>query len=327
MRYVVLGVLFLTALIMPASVSAQSLGSNEALNIILTPSYPKPYQTATITVKSTVIDLAASTVAVSVNGVVVDRGTGVVTTQVRVGGPGERTTVSVSATTEGQTYTKQLVIRPADVALIIEPLTTTHPFYEGGALVSSESRLRLVAIPDIRTAAGTRVAAKDLVYTWKLGDQILEGSSGIGRSSFTATAPVRYRSAVLSLTVNTADKSVVAYGQTVITPTDPLVRIYRNDPLLGPIFDRAYTGVLSMTDEEETFRAVPYFFSAQPSTTWSLNSVVTGSQPDITVRSNGAGSGSALLSAASKGSAMFQTAQAALTIRFGESNPLGIFGL
>lgn len=327
MQRTVVSALLLLGLMLPHGAAAQALGSNEALNVILSPSYPRPYQTVTVTVKSTLIDLSASTVVISANGVEAQRGTGVVSGQVRVAGPGERTTITVTATNEGQTYQKQLVIRPADVALILEPLTTSHPFYDGGSLISSESRIRVVAIPDIRTAAGTRVSAQNLVYTWRLGDQTLEASSGIGRSSFTATAPVRYRSATLSLTVNTQDKSVVAASQVVITPTDPIVRIYRNDPLLGPMFDRAYSGVISMLDQEETFRVVPYHFSAKPSITWLLNSVATGNLEDITVRSNGAGNGSALLSATAKGATMFQNGESSLTVRFGETKPLGIFGL
>lgn len=322
-----LAVLILGLLITaPCGALAQTLGPAQGISILLNPQYPRPNQLISITVKSTAIDLTASTVVISVNGTEVERGTGVVTAQARVGGAGQTTTIAVAVTNNGQTYRTQASVRPADVALIVEPLTTAHPFYMGSPLVASEGRLRVVAIPDIRTGAG-RVAAPNLVYTWKLGSQILQSSSGIGRSTLTATAPVRYRSANVSVTVTTQDQSIVAYAEAAIAPVDPVVRVYENDPLLGPLFNRALTGSVAMEGEEETFRAVPYHFANSPSLSWLLNSVATGVNRDITVRSTGAGAGSALLSLSARGGSLFQTADASLSVRFGEDRPLGIFGL
>lgn len=322
-----LGALLIGALFVPFSASAQSLGSTEVLDVALSPKYPKPGEVVLVSVKSYAVDLASGTVVVSVDGTEVERGTGFITTQVRIGAAGKATTISVVATVGGQTYRKQLTVRPADVALLIEPLTTVHPFYKGGALVGSEALLRVVALPDIRNSAGVRVASSNLIYTWRKGSQILQENSGLGRSTLTATAPARFRTANISVTVTTQDQSVVAYAETSVSPTDPLIRIYEHDPLLGPLFERAFSNVITMQGDEETFRMVPYFFSSSPSTSWLLNSVATGASRDITVRSTGGGSGSALLSANAKGAGLFQNAEASLSVRFGEANPLGIFGL
>jgi hypothetical protein len=132
---------------------------------------------------------------------------------------------------------------------------------------------------------------------------------------------------VVSVTVTTQDNAVVARAQTVVAPTDPLLRIYRNDPLLGPLFDIALTGSVAMRDGEETFRAVPYYFPSKPSLLWTVNSVESGRIGDITVRATGQGAGSAILSVSAKSGGLFQSAERALTVRFGEGRPLGIFGL
>lgn len=298
----------------------------DALSISVSPQYPRPNQTISITPRSNLVNLAASTVTISVNGTVVERGSGVVTAYTRVGGPGQSTTIRATVVSGGQTYTAETTVRPADVSLIVEPNSTTHPFYKGSGLVASEGRVRLIAIPDIRTAGGP-VSPENLVYTWKLGNQVLQGVSGIGRSSITATAPVRYRDASVSVTVSTQDSAVVAQATTVIAPVDPIVRIYRNDPLLGPLFDRAFSGTYTLTGEEESFRMVPYYFAARPSLSWTVNSVASGGDDDITVRATGSGKGSALLSGNARYPETFQAANTALTIRFGENRGLGIFGL
>lgn len=310
-----------------SGVSAQGLpGGADPLVVQISPQYPSPYQTIRITPSSTLIDLRSSKVRITVNGVVVAEGSGSVSGQAAVGGPGERTTIVVSATTNGQTQQKTLVVRPADVALILEAQSTSHPFYEGGQLVAPAGNLRVIALPDLRTSAGTAISRESLVYTWKLGDQILEAQSGIGKNVLTAVAPVRYRDANISLTVASQDSSVVAQKSLLIDPVDPLVRIYRNDPLLGPLFSRALSGNFTLSGSEEGFRAVPYHFASIPGFSWLMNNSTVGIDDTITVRATGNGLGAALVSVTARGQGL-ESASTALPITFGENRPLGIFGL
>lgn len=312
--------------VMPLSASAQ-VGGLESLTLTLTPSYPRPYQDVTVSVRSSAIDLTASTVTISANGTVVEEGSGALNTPVRVGGPGERTTIVVTADTGSQVYTRQVVVRPADVALVSEARTTVPPFYQGGALPASEGRIRLVAIPDVRTAPGSSVSSQSLVYTWRLNNRVLTESSGIGKSVLTATAPIRYRDAQVSVTVATQDQSVVAEARTTVSPVDPIVRLYRADPLLGPLFETALSGTYALAGDEETFRAVPYFFADTPALTWTLNGAGSGSSRDLTVRATGRSAGSAQIAIAARHGDTFQNAATTLRVRFGEAGFLGIFGL
>lgn len=296
----------------------------EPLSITIFPEYPRPFQIITVTPESSLIDLAASTVTISVDGTVVQRGSGKESVNVAVGGPGEATTITVTAVNNGQLYTAQTVIRPADVALVLEPQSTNHPFYEGGSLVASEGNLRIVAIPDLRTSAGAQIPVENLVFTWRNGEQILESASGIGKSVLTAIAPVRYRDTTISVTVATRDSGVVGQASVVVAPVDPIVRIYENDPLLGPRFEQA----LSRTDAlngEATYRAVPYHFRAMPSLAWSVNGTASQAGQDVTVRPAGSGRGRALLSVDALTAAPRQAAKGELSVTFG-SQRAGIFG-
>lgn len=321
------GLLLCVLLILPFSGNAQIPGAGETLSVSISPEYPKPYETVAVTVKSSLIDLFSSKVTITANGQKVEEGSGVMTSYVRVGGAGEKTTITVSALSGGKTYNKTIVLRPASVALVAEPLSTTHPFYRGGGLVASEGTVRLVAIPDFQSAPNTTVKAENLVYTWRLGQQILESVSGIGKSSVTATAPVRYRDATLSVTVTTQDSSMVAYAVTTIAPSDPFIRVYLNDPLLGPLFDTALSGSLKMSSTEQTFRMVPYYFAKAPSVSWRVSGNEGGVERDVTVRTTGAGAGSAVLEANATLQSNYQTARQSLTVSFGEKGGLGIFGL
>lgn len=325
MRFIAL--LIGVAILMPASAYAQGFTPTDAVSILINPQHPKPYQTMTISVRSTILNLANSKVTISVNGTIVEEGSGAIVGYARAGGAGERSTIRATVTNNGQTYTKELSVRPADVSLLVEPLSTVHPFYAGMGLIPSEGRIRLVAIPDVRTAPGTQIAPENLVYTWRRGSQVLTQHSGIGRHTIEAIAPIRYRDVTVSVTVTTQDSSVVAYAETLVTPVDPLVRVYRFDPLLGPLFDQAYTGAVTIQSQEETFRAVPYFFPSAPQMAWMVNGNEGGRTKDITVRPSGSGAGSALLTARATGAALFQKAESAFTVRFGERGPLDFLGL
>lgn len=321
--------LLLLALLLHTPVAHAQISSDEKpINSILTPTYPRPYQTATISPRSSLIDLSASTVVISVNGTVVQRGSGTQSAAVRIGGPGELTTIVVSVTAPGgRVYTDTILVRPADVALVVEPVTTTHPFYKGLPLVAPEGRVRLVAIPDVRTSATASVDPSTLVYTWKLGERVLTDASGIGRSVLVATAPIKYRDATVSLLVTSQDSSVVAQATAEISPRDPVVRMYPFDPLLGPNYDSALEGNYTLNATEGTLRAVPYFFSTQPSIEWSVGGVPQAAQRDITVRATGSGSGTSALEVKARIVGTPNIATSRSLLRFGEgTSPFNIFG-
>lgn len=325
-RAAAMTLLALMGLGLAAGARAQFM-SSEPLTFTITPSYPRPYQSVTVVPESTVIDLSASTVTVSVNGSVVSRGTGAEAAYITVGGPGTVTTVSVTATNGGQTYTKSITIRPAEVSLIVESGATSHPFYEGGALIASEGNVRIVALADLKNSAGASIPPANLVYTWRNGNQILQGSSGIGKSVLSAVAPVKWRDAPITVTVTSQDQSVVAEAVVTIAPSDPFLRVYRNDPLLGPLFGTALSGTIALNGDEETYRAVPYFFSQKPAFSWRVNDVMSDSDQDVTVRASGSGGGTARLDVSGMIAGTGETAATGLAVSFGGRRFLDIFGL
>ncbi len=315
--------LFLFAGILPAQAQ---FATNEPLTLSISPENPRPYETVTVTPSSTLINLAAARITVSANGKVIENGGGVQSVPVTVAGPGGTTAITVTATLGGKTYTQKITLRPADVSLIIEPVSTTHPFYLGAPLVSPTGRVRIVALPDLRTSTNVRLAPSSLVYTWKWGDRVLAEQSGIGRSSFSATAPVQYRDAQITCTVSSPDGTLVAEASTVISPVSATVRIYPVDALMGPDFNHALLGNFTMNVDEEAFRGVAYYFGTPPSFAWSVNGQAASSDQDVTVRTTGSGEGTASLSLAATNNDTKQDASSALSVHFGAKKSNNIFG-
>ncbi len=307
---------------------AQDFVSAEPVSLVITPQYPRPNQVVSVSPRSTLIDLNASSVRVSVNGANVYEGSGTRPVSFPAGALGERTTLVVTVTDpSGRVYTKQHVIRPAEVSLVLESSSSAHPFYQGGGLVASEGRIRLIALADLRSAPGTRLAPSNLVYTWKLGNRVLTDSSGIGRSTLTATAPIRYRNADISVTVTSPDNTLVGEARTVVSAVDPVARIYQNDPLLGPNFDTALSGRFTMPDTEATFRAVGYFFNVPPTFSWRVNSASGGGDKDVTVRATGNGQGTANIQVTADAAGAPRNAISSFSVVFGDRSGFGFFGL
>jgi len=328
LKYGMLAGVFFSLLFIAHPSFAQVSTKDTPLSVILTPEYPHSYQTVTISPRSSLLDLTASTVTVAVDGVVVQKGTGTQSTAVTVGAPGTETKVVISVVgPDGHPYSLQTILRPADVALVVEPATTAHPFYMGLPLVAAEGRVRLIAMPDVRSSANTAINPSSLIYTWRLGGQVLQSASGIGRSTLIATAPVRHRAADITLTVTSSDSRFVAQAKTTIDPVDPIVRLYPYDPLLGPDYDHAITGSYTLPGTEETFRAVPYFFKEPPTLAWSVGGVAQTAQRDITVRSSGKGAGTASLEVSARIPNALQSASSRVLLQFGEGkSAFSIFG-
>lgn len=320
--------LVVALLILPVGVSAQGIPQQERVSVILSPEYPRPYDVVNVTPRSTLIDLGASKVTISVNGTVVEEDSGTRTVQIRMGGPGSVSVLRVSvAGPYGETAVKEITLRPADVALVLEPMTTAHPFYEGGKLVAPEGRVRVVAIPDFRGANGAMISPQNLVYTWKNGEQVLQQHSGIGRSVLDATAPTRYRDARITVTVSTQDRTYVASGAVTVAASEPIVRAYRMNPLLGILFERAISGTVAMDGDEDTFHAVPYFYASEPAVEWAVNGTGGKYQRDLTVRITEAGEGTARIGVAAYGSGVQESAEHAFNLSYRSSSAGGIFGL
>ncbi len=316
-------VVMMLAIALPGSfIHAQTLGA-EPLTLSVSPKYPRPFDTVTVTVSSTLLNLAASTISISADGVVVEEGER--TARVRVGAAGTKTTISTTVVANGKTYQKQLIVSPAEVMLIMEPQTTAHPLYEGARLVAPESRVRLIALADLKDAKGVRIPAASLSYTWRLGNQILNDHSGLGKNVLDATAPVRYRDAEVSVTVTTQNLSQNAYASVFVSPVTPVVRIYENDPLRGLLSTRALAGSFTLAGSEQTFRAIPYFFKNTPALSWTLNGAPSGTDNDVTVRTTGASAGTASIGVVATDAQASEQAESRFTLQFG-SGSTNIFG-
>lgn len=315
----------------PTGVFAQSIGANP-LSIVINPTYPAPYEPVSLRIDSSSLAVINGTFTVSINGGAAINGIGTNAVTFTTTGPGTTMRVLVTATINDRSYQDTAIIRPAGVALVVEPLATAPVLYPGTPIIPSAGNVRVVAVPSFRTNTGAAIPPSKLSYVWHIGNQTLNTSSGIGRSAVVVPAPLPYRNMDLSVVIQTQDGTQAAKGSVVLTPGTPVVRIYKNDPLMGTLYNHALFGTQTINSAEVSFVAKSYGISISsglPALVWYLNGNQAQTGNSITVRPQGSGQGSATLSVTATKEATYENATSAITIKFGKSsqNMLGIFGL
>ncbi|MDO8407922.1 MAG: hypothetical protein Q7S95_01650 [bacterium] len=313
---------------LPALAGAQTLGAATPFTLSVAPSNPVPYGRATVTPVPNQVDIANATMTVTVGGKKVVSGNAGPAT-ITLGAPGVPVVVVVRLTSAGSTYTEQVTITPQGVVLVAEPLSSAPPLYKGKSLVPTGGSVRVVAVADMRSAAGKRIDPDTLSYAWTVDDVDFPSASGIGRKTAIIDSPLPYRSQSIVVTVVSQDGRQVGGASIDLASTDPSVRIYERDPLLGIRFDHALTSPYALPGAEVTLYAGLFSFPTAlraPSLQWFVNGVLAETSGFITLRPTGSGEGTASLSV--NGAAGSEAiASSDLTISFGSANRSNLFGL
>lgn len=322
-------VIAIVAALLPTFSFAQTADPSKPFTVGISPQYPRPLSSVTITPSSNALSVTSATMQVEVNGKKTYSGNAV-PVSVSVGPLGSLTTIKVNLASNGTKYSTVFSIRPQDISLVIEPNSTVPPLYPGKPFVPIQGSVRLVAIANLRDAKNKAIPPNQIAYLWSVEDTRIDSASGIGKDTFTAASPAQYRSGQVSVTAQSLDGKTAVGTSVNLEPTASFLRIYETDPLLGVLFDTALGGSFTMAASQKTFFAAPYSFSTTqgaPLLRWFLNGSAAQTGSLITLRPTGTGAGSASLSVTgSGGDSMVASTQTSVT--FGSnSSKLGIFGL
>lgn len=292
--YVVLCTVFALPL---GGVSAQTISLSDTTNVTLTPEYPGAFSETTVSVESFNTDLRRAEITWRVDGEVRTRAVGQTEFSFTTGALGERITISMEALTlDGKRVSESITISPSIVTLIAEGAGYVPPFYQGATRYLYDGRVRVSAIPELYQN-GRLVPPENLVYTWEVRHTRSPELSGFGAQTITLGSDTTYRASVpVAVTVTTLDGEVAGRGSLVLQPANGIVRLYQRDLLLGTLFSTALERELSLTGNEVTLEAYPYFFDVAERDArtltydWRMNGarITTGDTPSaITLRQTG----------------------------------------
>ena len=234
------------ALALPPFASADILGGvQQPFTLSISPADPTPYGVVTILPVSGQIDVTNGTMTISAGGAQVASGNAS-SVSVRLGAPGVPVPVVARLVTARGAYSVRVTLTPQDVVLVAEPLSSAPPLYPGKPLVPLGGNVRMVAVAEMRTATGKQLEPDTLAYMWSVDGAEQQAASGIGEKAMLVDSPLQYRSRSVEVVVTSPDGTLVGSASIDLTATDPSVRIYERDPLLGIRFERALTTSYAM---------------------------------------------------------------------------------
>ncbi len=274
------------------------------LAVRVSPEFPEEYTDVTIRVESFSSDLDRSTINWYEDGVRKASGIGRNTFIFKTKGQGELTTIRIVAATPDGSVEETLRFRPAAVDLIWEAISYTPPFYRGHSLSAWGSRVRVSAMPLMRSESGL-LDPDTLIYTWKQNNVVQGSVSGRGKRTFFFTNDSLVRGQTdVEVEVGSPNETFFALKRVSIKPVAPTLVLYEDHPLYGLMFQRAARGAYRLPSDEVTLVAVPYHFTAASAASdrlaydWKLNGppiAPTGASNVLTLRKAAEASGEASL--------------------------------
>lgn len=260
----------------------------ESLSIEMVPPQPGAFVGVSVSLESSSLDINTAEIIWTVNGKVASRGRGVKTLNFETGALGSVTNVRVVVTTtNGQRVEKNFTIRPAEVDVIWEALTYAPALYRGKTLPTSNSKIKITAVPHVFLENGARVTADNLVFTWQRDRQVLGSLSGIGKQSIVIDGPLSFEKTRIAVYVSSISGLYSTQGGATIEGVNPQVVFYEKHPLLGVRYERALPAEFTLSAEEVTVRSEPYFFALEDvgrnrlNFSWSLNDSPAESSANI----------------------------------------------
>ena len=310
--------------------------SVQPITIQVSPETPEPFVNVTARAESVRYDLKRARISWFINGKQMSSAIGNTSVAFKTGAVGTVTNVRMIAEVSSVGIIEQTAtVVPASIDLLWRANVYVPPFYRGKALASSAAELTVVAIPNI-SKQGKKIRSKELVYNWKLGEEVLVSQSGYGKDSIMVTGARIYSGTEIFLEVSTLDRSVTANKFLFIPSVDPKVVFYENRPLEGVQYERALIGEIGLSVPEVTVRAEPYFFSdfGTLNYEWLFNykplDVAREKWNDLVLRQEGGSGGIAKIDLNVQGGSnargrILQNAGAALIVSFGAQNGAGVF--
>lgn len=251
----------------------------DEITVNILPERPKPHQEVRVSLSSLTLNIPGSTITWRQDGEIKLSGIGRTEYSFTTGEAGKVSTLAITvAAPGGIPVTRQVTINPAGIDVLWEAIDSiVPPLYKGKALASSESRVKFVAMPEIRKTNGSFFAQDELIYNWERNYDASPTDSGYAKNSFTIKTSVLDAQENVAVEATPRSGGLGALARFSLATTNPKILWYELSPLYGPIFTKALSDSYTVQGSELSVLAMPYFFSPKnPSSTdleyrWTLN--------------------------------------------------------
>lgn len=197
----------------------------------------------------------------------------------------------------------------------------TPAFYDGRPLWANQTSVTIMAVPSIPGISNPA----NLNYKWTKNDVVLGTASGTGRNSLSFWDTVLGKPVKIRLEILSNAGAILASKTFTLTPAEPNLLVYENNPLYGILFNNETGASYTMRTDEVTYSAFPLFFTARDrfdptiNYSWSDTAGESESRNSVTYRIPEGASGSSQISVRAEHSNMIiQSARKNFLVQFGQ---------
>lgn len=276
--FFILATILFTLPVIPASAQfSTNQFTNPEYGIEIQPEFPRPGEAVTATLTDYRGSSFGANVTWVLNGNVIPEAENQRQTIITAGEAGVPQTIEAILTKgSGQGERLRTVIKPIYLDIVIEPQTRTPDFFLGRSLPSIGSIVNATAL-----ISGDSSQVSNLVFTWRIGQQVIEGGPVRGRNQVSYTTPMG-SSETLSVQVAKTDGTVIARRSVSIPSVEPFLQFYELSPLFG-ISSKVISGTVPLIGNSTIVKAEPYHLDSRvynnPSIVqWKLGGVTTSNQ-------------------------------------------------
>ena len=232
----------------------------DEVNVELVPNNPQPYEDVTINVTSYATDLNMAVITWKIDGGSPSSSIGKTSYSFKAKGPDISTTIDISIRPADSmtSITKRITVTPSEVELMWQSINGyTPPFYKGKTLPLIGSLIKVVAIPNTNTITSGNGSVS---YTWQNNQSTNLDASGYNKNSYTFKNNMFDDKTEISVTASSVSGNYNAQNTVEIPVFNPLVIFYKKSPTEGILYNNALNKETTMTEDEMTVVAEPYFF-------------------------------------------------------------------
>ncbi len=254
-----------------------SAASPDDIFIDMTPDNPAPNENVTISLSSYSYNLNITKITWYLNGKKTLEGIGKKTFSTTAGSLSTDNNVTVHLALSDGDVDLKIKVKGNNMVMLYQALDSyVPPFYRGKALPSLDSKIKVVAMPEIMSS-GKLVDPNNMNYAWKIDYYTNDvDQSGYGKNYYIYTNDYLDRVNNIEATVSTIDQNYSTKNNINIEASTPKIVFYKKDTKLGTLWENAIPNNYQMT-EDTVLEADPYFISPKNpmnpilSWTWSVN--------------------------------------------------------
>lgn len=252
----------------------------ESTSIIINsiPENPEPNQDVTVTLSSFAENLDNLSIVWTVNDKNFSTGIGKKSISLKAPSAGIETKIKAKISLPEGDVEVNTIIRPSVMVLLWQAEDSyVPPFYKGKAMPTSDTFIKVVAIPEIKSG-NSMVSSGNLVYNWQKDYSGLPSSSGFGRNYLIFKNDYLENSSNISVTASTTDQKYSSGGSLKIEPVSPEIVFYAKNNDTGIAWEKSLKDSHEITGNE-TIVGAPYFISPKDirrpdlSFSWFINDI------------------------------------------------------